>query len=183
MRVNKLLFIVLLLVIFLCIGFIKFYLSIKNYKDEGNINIQGIAVLTGGKGRIAEGIKIFREHPESYLIISGVDKSVETEEIIPLDFLKNPRVFIDKNSETTLDNAKEIIAWSYKNKIQDILIVTSDYHMPRSLLVLFKKGKGLNFYANPITSSIYFKKNLFRDSKLLQFLLVEYFKYLLYLVI
>ena len=81
-RVNKLLFMVLLLVIFLCIGFIKFYLSIKNYKSEENTNIQGIAVLTGGKGRIAEGIKIFRENPGSYLLISGVDKSIEIEEII-----------------------------------------------------------------------------------------------------
>ena len=174
---------VLLLVIFLCIGFIKFYLSIKNYKSEENTNIQGIAVLTGGKGRIAEGIKIFRENPGSYLLISGVDKSIEIEEIMPLDFLKNPRVFIDKNSETTLDNAKEIIEWSYKNKIKNISIITSDYHMPRSMLVLFKKGKELSFYANPVPSSIYFKKHLFRDFKLLQFLLEEYFKYLLYLVI
>ena len=51
------------------------------------------------------------------------------------------------------------------------------------MLVLFKRGKGLNFYANPVTSNIYLKKNLFRDFKLLQFLLEEYFKYLLYLVI
>ena len=180
---NKLLFIILLLVILLGIGFIKFFLSIKNYKNEENINIQGIAVLTGGKGRIAEGVKIFRENPESYLLISGVDKSIEIEEIIPVDFLKSPKVFIDKNSETTLENAKEIIEWSYRNKIKNISIITSDYHMPRSMLVLFKKGKGLNFYANPVTSNIHLKKNLFRDFKLLQFLLEEYFKYLLYLVI
>ena len=100
-----------------------------------------------------------------------------------LDFLKNPRVFIDKHSETTLDNAKEIIEWSYRNKIKNISIITSDYHMPRSMLVLFKKGKGLNFYANPVTSSIDFQKNLFRNIKVLHFLLEEYFKYLLYLVI
>ncbi len=182
-RFNKLLFIILLLMILLGIGFIQFFLSIKNYKNEANINIQGIAVLTGGKGRIAEGIKIFRKNPESYLLISGVDKSIEIEEIIPFDFLKSPRVFIDKNSETTLDNAKEIIEWSHRNKIKNISIITSDYHMPRSMLVLSKKGKGLNFYANPVNSNIYLKKNLFKDLKILQFLLEEYFKYLLYLVI
>ena len=94
---------------------------------------------------------------------------------------------IEKDRIITKDldnsNAKEIIEWSYRNKIKNISIITSDYHMPRSMLVLFKKGKGLNFYASPVTSNIHLKKNLFRDFKLLQFLLEEYFKYLLYLVI
>ena len=43
---------------------------------SNNYNPQGIAVLTGGKGRIAKGIELFRNNPESYLIISGVDKKV-----------------------------------------------------------------------------------------------------------
>ena len=52
-----------------------------------SVYVQGIAVLTGGKGRIAEGIKVFRKNQGSYLLISGVDKSVDIEEIIPIDFL------------------------------------------------------------------------------------------------
>ena len=81
-------------------------------------------------------------------MISGVDKSVDIEEIIPIDFLRDKKVFIDKNSETTIDNANAIIDWSYKNNIKYIFIVTSDYHMPRSMLVLSKKGKALkNFFS------------------------------------
>ncbi|MBF96715.1 MAG: hypothetical protein CFH34_00239 [Alphaproteobacteria bacterium MarineAlpha9_Bin4] len=181
---RKFLFItVALIIIFLIVGFVRFYFSIKSYQKSDNYNIDGIAVLTGGKGRIAEGIKIFKENPESYLLISGVDKIVEIEEIIPVDFLKMRRVFIDKKSESTLENANEIITWSNKNKIKNILIITSDYHMPRSMLILSKRGDGLSFYANPVNSNIRFEKNFIKDIKLIQFLLVEYFKYLLYLVI
>ena len=173
----------MLIVISFLAGFLKFYLSIKNYKIQDNSYIEGIAVLTGGKGRIAEGIKVSKKNPKSFLLISGVDKSVNIEEIIPKDFLKEKRVFIDKKSETTLDNANAIIKWSYKNNIKNILIITSDYHMPRSMLVLSKKGKGLNFYSNPVISNLDFGKNLLKDIKVLQFLFEEYFKFLFCLVI
>ena len=66
---------------------------------SNNYNPQGIAVLTGGKGRIAKGIEVFRNNPESYLIISGVDKKVAIEDVLPKDFLVNPKVFIDKNQK------------------------------------------------------------------------------------
>ena len=48
--------------------------------------LEGIAVLTGGKGRIAKGIKLFKSSPSSYLLISGVDKSIKNIDIIPKDF-------------------------------------------------------------------------------------------------
>ena len=179
-RLNKFLFVLIILSILSFIfGFIKFFSLIKNFKTSENVNIQGIAVLTGGKGRISEAIKVFRENPLSYLLISGVDKNIDIEEIIPNEFLINPRVSIDKNSETTLDNADEIVKWSQKNSIKNIIIVTSDYHLPRSMLILANRGNDLTFYPHPVASSIYLEKNLFKDTKILKFLLEEYFKYLL----
>ena len=88
-------------------------------------------------------------NPESILLISGVDKTVEKTEIVPKDFLNKRTVLIDKKSETTIQNAEEIINWANKNKINNIEIITSDYHMPRSIYILKKKAKELNFYANP----------------------------------
>jgi len=169
----------LFLAIILVIGFIKFYYSIKNTTVYSNQNIQGIAILTGGKGRISEGIKLFLETQNSILLITGVDKKVDSEQIVPARLLKNPKVFIDKNSDTTLDNANAIIQWATVNKITNVLVVTSDYHMPRSMLVLKKKSKKLNFYPYLVTSNIRLEEKLLKDSKVLRFMLEEYFKYLL----
>ena len=164
---------------FISVGFVSFFLQIKNYNVSNNYYYQGIAVLTGGKGRIAKGIEVFRNNPESYLIISGVDKKVEIEDILPKDFLVNPKIFIDKKSETTIDNVNEIVNWSLKNKISDVIVITSDYHMPRTMLILKKKGEGLNFSSYPVTSSIDLDENFLKDTKTLKFLLEEYFKYFL----
>ena len=127
--------------VFFSFGFVSFFSQIKNYNVTNNLNPQGIAVLTGGKGRIAKGIEVFKNNPESYLIISGVDKKVAIEDILPKDFLVNPKIFIDKKSETTIDNVNEIVNWSLKNKISDVIVITSDYHMPRTMLILKKKEK------------------------------------------
>ena len=179
-KLNKLLLALLIFsVLIFLFGFIRYFFSIKNFETSINVNAQGIAVLTGGKGRIAEAIKVFRENSLSYLLISGVDKSVRIEDIVPEDFLTNPRVSIDKNSQTTLDNANEIIKWSNRNSIKNIIIITSDYHIPRSMLILTNRGKGLAFYPHPVASSIDFEKNLLKDTKILKFLLEEYVKYLL----
>ena len=165
--------------VFFSLGFVSFFSQIKNYNVSNNYNYQGIAVLTGGKGRIAKGIEVFRNNPESYLIISGVDKKVAIEDILPKDFLVNPKIFIDKKSETTIDNVNEIVNWSLKNKISDVIVITSDYHMPRTMLILTKKGEGLNFSSYPVTSSIDLDENFLKDTKTLKFLLEEYFKYIL----
>ncbi len=165
--------------VFFSFGFVSFFSQIKNYNVTNNLNPQGIAVLTGGKGRIAKGIEVFRNNPESYLIISGVDKKVSIEDVLPKDFLVNPKVFIDKKSETTNDNVNEIVNWSLNNNIRDVIIITSDYHMPRTMLILTKKGKGLNFSSYPVTSSINLEESFLKDSKTLKFLLEEYFKYIL----
>ena len=139
----KLLFLLILITfgILISLGFINFYNSIKNYSSTEHSLVQGVAVLTGGRGRIAKGIKSFKNNPSSYLIISGVNKKIKNIEVIPEELLESDKVFIDRKSETTMDNAEEIIKWSLKNNITTINIITSDYHMPRSMLILQKIKK------------------------------------------
>ena len=51
--------------------------------------------------------------------------------------------------------------------------------MPRTMLILTKKGKGVNFFSYPVTSSIDLDENFLKDTKTFKFLLEEYFKYIL----
>ena len=180
MRLRFLIFILVFLVAVFFFGFIDFYKKIKNYKTYDKLNIQAIAVLTGGKGRIDKGLNLFKKIPNSFLLISGVDKNIKSNEIIPEELLKNKKVFIDRKSQTTLDNAEQIIKWAKNNNIANVSIITSDYHMPRSMLILLKKSKNINFYANPVKSDLQEIENIFNNFGLLVFLSEEYLKFLFY---
>ena len=184
MKVRLFFLIVIFFVLCFSFSFVKFYNTINSYKSNNNEVVQGIAVLTGGKGRVAKGIKIFKENQNVNMIISGVDKSIKNIDVIPIGLLESDKLFIDKKSETTIENAEEIVKWAIENNLSDISIITSNYHMPRSMLILSKKSKKLNFYADPVISHISMQENLFSNFKLLIFLLEEYLKYLLcYLVL
>ena len=185
MQLRFLFFLMLLVLgLLFSFNFLKFFNNIKNFDTANKELIEGVAVLTGGKGRIAKGIELFENTPNSYLIISGVDKSIKNIEVLSKELLENNKVFIDKKSETTIDNAEEIINWAYKKSITNIKIITSDYHMPRSILILNKKSKNLKFFADPVTSDISVRENLFNNFQLLIFLSEEYLKYLFcYLVL
>ena len=152
----SILFILIFSGIFFSISFINFIIILRAITLTNCTPLEGIAVLTGGKGRIAKGIKLFKSSPNSYLIISGVDKNIKNIDIVPKELLKNNRVFIDRKSETTIDNAEAIIKWANQYRIGNIRIITSDYHMPRSMLILLRKSNSLNFYADPVISDIHY---------------------------
>ena len=69
--------------------------------------VEGIAVLTGGKGRIAKGIKLFKNSPDSYLIISGVDKNIKNIDIIPKELLKIIEYLLIENQKLLLIMLKQ----------------------------------------------------------------------------
>ena len=170
-----LIFFSLLLLFFLIYGyFFKFKLAInKNYETPSTV--QGIAVLTGGQGRIEKALSIFNRNPKSKLLISGVHKEVSLENIINSSNYNKDSIFIDKISESTLQNAVEIVRWADKNTLEDILIITSYYHMPRSMALLNYFGKNINFYPIPVK----YKNHTNSKIKTNIFLFQEYLKYLL----
>jgi uncharacterized SAM-binding protein YcdF (DUF218 family) len=100
-----------------------------------------IVALTGGAGmRIAAGVQLVAEGKGGHLLISGVHPDVTRDDLIALAG-GDPKVWtccvtIGYAAETTLGNADETAAWAYENGYHDLIVVTSDYHMARSLIVL-----------------------------------------------
>ena len=120
------------------VGF-TFFLDKIEYKEINlNSNIDGVAVLTGGKGRIKLGLELLEGNKDLKLIISGVDKKVSVNSFLPENFKKSRSIFFDKESETTIDNAIVIVDWIDRLNLKNISIITSYYHMPRSMLLLNK---------------------------------------------
>ncbi len=130
-------FSLLLFVIIILLQFNFFLFKIQSYKniDLNKKEIEGIIVLTGDKFRILEGLKILNNEIGYKLLISGVNKEISIEEI-KQEFPKYKQLFnccveLDSISTNTFENIREIFFWKKNNNIKNILLITSDYHLPR----------------------------------------------------
>ena len=139
-----------LIIFFIIIGYFKFLITIQ-YKDVSyNELTDGIAVLTGGKGRIKLGLDLLNANNNIKLIISGVDKKVSELSILPENLNNKDNIVLDKASESTYQNSIIITEWIKKNNLNNITIITSYYHMPRSMLLLKTLSSNYNFYPLPV---------------------------------
>ena len=130
-------FSLLLFLIILLLQFNFFLFNIQSYKntDLNKKEIEGIVVLTGDKFRILEGLKILNSEIGYKLLISGVNKEISIEEI-KKEFPKFNQLFnccveLESISKNTFENVREIFFWKKNNNIKNILLITSDYHLPR----------------------------------------------------
>jgi len=171
-----------LFLILLILGFFYFLKVITYTNVIIGKNIDGIAILTGGKGRIDLGLRLFTKQSNIKLIISGVDKKVSINSVLPSKFQENNRIYIDQVSESTFDNAVVIADWAKKNQLYNINVITSYYHMPRSMLLLKKFTEKVNYYAYPVKKEKSKHSNLLPDMLFTLFLMQEYIKYLLSLI-
>ena len=130
-------FSILLFIIILLLQFNLFLINIQSYEnaDINEREIEGIIVLTGDKFRISEGLKILNSEIGYKLLISGVNKEISIEEI-KKEFPKYEQLFnccieLENISTNTFENIREIFFWKKNNNIKNILLITSDYHLPR----------------------------------------------------
>tara|TARA_A100001011_G_C14304145_1_gene842261 strand:+ start:2085 stop:2684 length:600 start_codon:yes stop_codon:yes gene_type:complete len=139
----------------------------------------GIIVLTGGKNRIEKGVDLLSKGYGDKLLISGVFMPSEIESKFSLEKEKKELfkccIFYDQKSKNTLENAQEVEKWLSENKdIESIILVTSYYHLPRSIMIFEKKIKSnVNIYPTPAVQNNNFKKQFFFHLKLI---ISEYFK-------
>ena len=114
-----------------------------------------IVALTGGSGlRIAAGVELVMQGRGARLLISGVNPDVPVEDLITLAGgaagVWACCVDIGYVAESTRGNAEETAAWAYERGYKRLIIVTSDYHMPRSLIVLKKSMPDIELVAWPV---------------------------------
>lgn len=105
--------------------------------DDPDSKTDAIVVLTGGSGRLDEGLRLLEQGAAGKLFISGVYKGVDMKNLLEA-YRRNPQDLnccVDiGHAEDTINNATETRDWVNKNNIQTVRLVTSGYHMPRSVL-------------------------------------------------
>ena len=155
----------------------KLYLNNPSETSENT----GIVVLTGGKNRIEKGVDLLSKGYGNKLLISGVFMPSEIEAKFSLEKEKIELfrccVSFDKRSKNTYENAEEVDKWLNKNKdIKSIILVSSYYHLPRSIMIFEKKiSSDVKVYPVPANQSKNFTNQFFFHLKLI---ISEYFKVL-----
>ena len=180
--------VVFLIAIFLLfsIGFVFFNLKILSYlsNDVDVTNIKGnwgIVALTGGRNRIAKAIELYEKKDGGYMLISGVKEGTTLEMILKrddIDVVLDKKIDLGYSAVDTVGNAKEVKDWSEKYNIDNIFVVTSFYHVPRSSLEMerYVGDDKVNYIAVP---SFFIKKQWWSNLNSFCFLMKEYVKFII----
>lgn len=136
-------------------GFIVFDAYIRTSPDYTK-KTDAIVVLTGGKNRISEALKLYNDNMAEFLIISGVDDKVSLKELQKQNniFLtKNDmHIILGKEATNTNQNAVEVGDAIRRNNIHSVRLVTSYYHMPRSREEILAYNPDIEVVLHPVYS-------------------------------
>lgn len=118
------------------VGFWQFAERVRE-QPEAPPQVEAIVALTGGSTeRLSTGVRLLEEHKGERLLISGVNRIVTDGELyIALNVdpaLGECCIDIGRSADDTLGNAAETAAWAREHGYTRIILVTDDYHMPRS---------------------------------------------------
>ncbi len=120
------------------VGLFLFADSIPLSVDDETTRTDAIVVLTGGSGRLDKGLDLMARKMATKLFVSGVYHGIDVRRLLELSQRAPAEleccIEIGHDANNTAGNAAEAAAWMQKNGFNSLRIVTSSYHMPRSLL-------------------------------------------------
>lgn len=164
-------------------GFLHFADSITTLKPPIQPKADAIVVLTGGYQRIDQAVELLRTGAGNRLLISGVHPTTTPSQIRRMTQspanLFNCCVDVGYDALDTIGNAREAAKWIHSKGYKSILVVTNNYHMPRSLAELKYVDPSTDFIPYPVVNSDLKTKNWFTDPNALRTMLYEYAKVLL----
>jgi uncharacterized SAM-binding protein YcdF (DUF218 family) len=146
----------------------------------------GIVALTGANSneRIAAAVQLLADHRGHRVLVSGVNREVSREQLRvasgSVRRLYDCCVDLGFTAADTVGNARETAEWAKAMRFSSLIVVTSDYHMPRAMLearaVLRPPAITLQTYAVP-TQSLK-TRHWWRSPGAARLMVVEYSKYL-----
>jgi uncharacterized SAM-binding protein YcdF (DUF218 family) len=171
---------VALLAVFLG-GFLYFADTVASLQPPATPRADAIVVLTGGFQRIDQAVELLKSGAGRRLLISGVNPATTGSQIrrntqSSADLFKCC-VDIGHAAVDTIGNATEAGQWIRDHGYGRVLVVTNNYHMPRSLLELRRVRPDTEFIAYPVVNSDLKTSNWLRNPLFIKAILLEYAKY------
>lgn len=159
---KKLLISILIILIAVWLaGFLVFADIINSYSAAKDEPTEAIIALTGGRNRIAEAVRLLNQGKAEKLFISGVNKATDLKAIQKrqdLEINTDREIALGTEATNTVENAIETKEWLEKNHIKSIRLVTSNYHIPRSIIEFKVHNPALKIIIHPVYSEKVDKK-------------------------
>ena len=142
-----------------------------------------IIVLTGGQSRLDAAMDLLASGKGERLLISGVHPSASRRQLqAALGGDKNLFsccVDIDRAALDTIGNAEESAKWVESHSYGTVILVTNNYHMPRSLLEMGRLLHNAKLEPYPVVNANLDNGGWLTKPEALRVLFTEYNKYLL----
>jgi uncharacterized SAM-binding protein YcdF (DUF218 family) len=166
------------------VGFVQFADGVQRAAAPSPLpEADAIVALTGGdSGRLTTAMRLLQEGRGRRLLVSGVSSKVDDADVY--DVLGGPAelvaccVDLGRQARDTLGNASETAAWAERNGFSRLIVVTDDFHMPRSLAELTTALPDARLIPYPVTTRLSSPGLWQRDPGAAATLGGEYLKYL-----
>jgi uncharacterized SAM-binding protein YcdF (DUF218 family) len=146
----------------------------------------GIVVLTGAASRIPDAIQLLADDRGKRLLISGVHHATKSREIARITPLYSKYfsccIDLDRSALNTYGNALQAKRWAYEHNFNSLIVVTSNWHMPRAMAELKHQLPEVTFVPYPVVSQKMKSDPWWSDLATARVLLEEYLKYLFALI-
>jgi len=167
-------------VVLYALGFLVFAGSLP-HRPEKVAHADGIVALTGGDARLDTAVALLEHGAGKRLLITGVHPAITKPEIKQL--AHGGRKFdccadLDFAAEDTRGNAAEAAGWVKAHRYKSLILVTANYHMPRSLAEFSADMPGVRLEPYPVEPEGVDFAAWWRDAHTIRLLQVEYVKYL-----
>ena len=164
-------------------GFLNFVRVVSDHDSPKQVAVtDGIVVLTGGSSRIATALSLLEQGKGRRLLISGVDRNTDLDDIRKLNKTHENLFECCVDSEDiavdTLGNASETAKWVSERRYKSLLVVTSGYHLPRSMLEFKRAMPEIDLRGIPVALEELKRNNWWTNTDIFRLILSEYLKYL-----
>jgi uncharacterized SAM-binding protein YcdF (DUF218 family) len=134
-------------------GLVWFVHSSLTITADPTIETDAIVVLTGGRLRLEAGLDLLGAGRAQKLFISGVNPHVDRLALMRVAGHADgdpSRIVIGHDADNTLGNARETAGWMQQQGYRSLRLVTSWYHMRRSLLEFERAMPDARIIAEPV---------------------------------
>lgn len=142
----------------------------------------GVVALTGASTlRLEAATRLLEEGKGQRLLISGVNREATRSEIQAVTKAVKPIydccVDLGFSAANTVGNARETAEWARSKGYTSLIVVTADYHMPRSMLELHAAMPHVALHPYPVKTDLNARR-WWKTGVSARRMIVEYCKYL-----
>ncbi len=165
----------------LLLGLIAFAIHIERQSTPDNVSADALVVLTGSHKRIETGIALVRQGAAPRLLISGVNGKGSADIVrhfVGHDELVSCCIDFGLEARTTFGNAREASKWAVGKDIRSLVVITSDFHLPRTMVHFSRAFPDIALIPYPVESTLPVT-TWYRYRSNAMLLVEEYLKFLL----